>query len=303
MSATLLEIVQRAAGELGLTVPSSVVGNQALDVTQLYYLVNGLGNDLMRGYIWQSANAQHIVTVTYTTITGDTTLNSSSLTNVSSISGIDTNYGVAGAGINQACYVASAPSGTTIPLSQPATSTNVGATYTLTKVKYAMPSDYDRQINRTHWDKSKHWEMLGPETAQEWEWLISGYIATGPRIRYRIFGDYFQIWPFTASTDTLGFEYISNGWAFNAAGTVRSSQFTADDDYCMFPDRLMVTGLKLRYFDAKGFDSTALQLTYDSQLNIAQANDAGARTLSMNPKFSSVLITADNTPDSGYGQT
>jgi hypothetical protein len=25
--------------------------------------------------------------------------------------------------------------------------------------------------------------MLGPEDAQQWEWLLSGYISTGPRIR------------------------------------------------------------------------------------------------------------------------
>jgi hypothetical protein len=76
-----------------------------------------------------------------------------------------------------------------------------------------MPSDYDRKIDRTDWDKTKHWEMLGPETAQQWEWLLSGYISTGPRIRYRIFGGYFQIWPMVTTADTLGFEYVSNAWA------------------------------------------------------------------------------------------
>ena len=297
---TYLELIQQASGEMGLAVPSYIQNNSATDVVQLSYLLNGLGNDLMRDYDWQDINKQYIFTVTYTTITGDTTINSSNLTNVSSIAGIDTTYGVAGLGINQACYVNSAPSGNTIPLSQPATSTNVGATYTLTKVKYAMPSDYDRQIDRTHWDKTKHWEMLGPETAQQWEWLISGYIATGPRIRYRIFGDYFQIWPFTASSDTLGFEYIGNGWAFSSSGTAQTSM-VADTDYCMFPNRLMVNGLKLRYFDAKGFDSTALQLAYQRELNIAKGNDSGSQTLSFAPKISGILITPANVPDSGYG--
>jgi hypothetical protein len=303
-NSTLIQLVQQAAGELGIPVPVSIAGNQALDVVQLYYLINGLGNDLMRQYIWQDLNRQYILTVEFTTITGDTTINTSNLTNCSSIVGIDTTYGISGAGINQACYVGSAPSGTTIPLSQPATSTNAGQTYTLTKVKYAMPSDYDRQIDRTHWDKTKHWEMLGPETAQQWEWLISGYISTGPRIRYRIFGDYFQIWPFTASAETIGFEYITKNWVFGAGSidnTPNQSSFTLDTDTCMFSDRLMVNGLKLRYYDAKGLDSTALQIAFQSELDIAKANDAGSLTLSFAPQVSTILITGANIPDSGYG--
>lgn len=305
-NSTLLQLVQQAAGELGIPIPLSVAVNTALDAVQLYYLINGLGNDLMRQHIWQDLNRQYIVTVSYTTITGDTVINTSNLTNASSIVGLDTTYGISGAGINQACYVQSAPSGATIPLSQPATSTNTGQTYTLTKVKYTMPTDYDRQIDRTHWDKTKHWEMLGPETAQQWEWLISGYISTGPRIRYRIFGDYFQIWPFVASAETIGFEYISRYWVFGAGSidnTPNQQRFTTDTDTCMFPDRLMVNGLKLRYYDAKGLDSTALQIAYQSELDIAKANDAGSATLSFAPRQSGVLITSDNIQDSNYGLT
>ena len=169
MSSTMLQLIQQATGEMGLNVPTYVAGNTQQDVVQQLALLNACGREISRAYIWQALSKQNIITVSYTTITGDTTSGSSSLTNCSSISGIDTTYQISGAGINQATYVASAPSGSTITLSQPATSSNVGATYTLGKVKYAMPSDYDRQIDRTHWDKSKHWEMLGPETAQQWE--------------------------------------------------------------------------------------------------------------------------------------
>lgn len=300
MSMTMLEIIQQAVGEMGSgTVPSYVAGNTNQDTVQQFYLLNGLGQSLSRDFIWQALNSQYIFTVEYTTITGDVTSGSSNLTNASSIVGIDTTYGIQGSGINQACYVNSAPSGTTIPLSQPATGTYTGATYTLTKVKYTMPTDYDRQIDRTHWDKTKHWEMLGPETAQQWEWLISGYISTGPRIRYRIFGSYFQIWPFTASSEVLGFEYISKAWARTSANAPINA-FVSDDDTCVFPDRLMVAGLKSRYFKAKGFPDVYEQ-EYKEQLSIAFSNDAGSQTLSFAPRVSGILITQANIPDSGYG--
>lgn len=304
-NATLLQIVQRATGEMGLAVPTSVAGNTAADSVQLLALLNGLGGDLVRDHEWQQINRQHIFTVTSTTIQADTTMNSASLTNCSSILGIDGTYQISGPGINQATYITAAGSGATLPLSQVATGSFTQQTYSVGKVKYAMPADWDRQIDRTHWDKSKHWEMLGPETAQQWEWLISGYISTGPRIRYRIFGNYFQIWPLVTTAEQLGFEYLSQNWVLSTAVTDNVpdlSQFTSDTDTCIYKDRLMVTGLKLRYFQAKGFDTAALAEDFNMQYDNAVSTDAGSPILSMATRPSSVLISYANIPDSGFGQ-
>jgi len=299
MSLSMLQIVQAATGEMGLSVPASVAGNSTQDVVQTLALLNSVGREIVREHEWQALNKQNLITTAYTTITGDTTVGGTSITNASSISGIDTTYMVSGLGINQATYVNSAPSGVTIPLSQPTTSANTGATYTLMKVKYAMPADYDRKIDNTDWDKTKHWLMLGPQTAQQWEWLISGYISTGPRIRYRIFGNYFQTWPGLSSADILGFEYMGNGWATDTSGTSKSS-LTVDTDTCIFPDDLMIVALKNKYFKVKGF-GPIFQDEYDRSLSIAKANDAGSKTLSMAPRMSQVLIGYGNIPDSGYG--
>jgi len=297
---TMLQLIQAATGEMGVPVPTYVAGNTNQDVIQQLALLNAVGREIARQYIWQAITKQYILTVSYTTITADTTSGSTSLTNCSSIAGIDSTYQISGTGLNQATFVSGTPSGTTITLSQPATSTNTGQTYTLGKVRYSMPSDYDRQIDRTHWDKSKHWEMLGPETAQQWEWLISGYISTGPRIRYRIFGNYFQIWPLVSTAEVIGFEYISNGWASDVSGTAKTS-FTVDTDTCIFPDALMVLALKKKYFEVKGFDSSQFTKDYQQQLDIAKANDGGSLTLSMNPRISTILIGWEQIPDSGFG--
>ncbi len=299
---TVLQLVQQATAEMGLSVPTTLATNTSRDAVQLLALTNAVGYELQREFIWQSLNKQYIFDVEVITLTGDTVEGVASITNASSISGVDDTYQVVGTGINQATYVLGTPSGATIGLTQPATSTATGTTFTLTKSKYAMPSDYDRQIDRTHWDKSKHWEMLGPETAQQWEWLISGYISTGPRVRYRIFGGYFQIWPALGSQEVLGFEYISNAWATSAAGVAKTS-FTVDTDTCIFPDRLMVIGLKLKYYEAKNFDTTAYLRDFTNQKSIAFANDAGSPTLAMSPTPSGVLISWGNVPDSNYGPT
>ena len=295
----MLQLVQYATQEMGLPSPSSVAGNQTQDVVQELALLNAAGRQLLREYQWQAVNKAYTFTVQFTTITADTTLNSSTLTNCSSIVGIDETYQISGPGINQATYITGAGTGATLPLSQPATSSTTGGNYTLTKVKYAMPSDYDRQIDNTHWDKSKHWIMLGPETPQQWEWLISGYISTGPRVRYRIFGNFFQIWPCIGTNDVLGFEYISNAWVMDAAGNPKSS-FTADTDTCIFPDALMVLALEKKYYEAKGLGPT-YDNDYSMQLSIAQSADSGSATLSFAPSPAGVLLTWNNIPDSNYG--
>ena len=194
-----------------------------------------------------------------------------------------------------------------VPMTTPAATTGIIQFYhtqptlfTFQKVKYAMPSDYDASIPRTHWDKSKRWEMLGPEDAQQWEWLLSGYISTGPRIRWRIFQGKFQIWPGVSYNEVLGFEYRSKAWVESNAGVAKNS-FTADTDTCIYPDRLMVLGTKLKYFEAKGFDTTAMYRDYLTELETCIAQNTSAANLSFAPRPGTVLIGYDNIPDSGYG--
>lgn len=296
----MLQLVQQAMLEMGLPSPTVVAASGDDQVKQMLALLNACGYELQRQHQWQAITKSKIITTSSTTLVGNTTLGSSTVSGIASTAGIDTTYQISGTGINQATFVDAVPSGTTLTLSQAATATATGTTFTLGKVKYSMPSDYDRKIDRTDWDKSKHWEMLGPETAQQWEWLLSGYISTGPRIRYRILGGYFQIWPMVTTGDVLGFEYISNAWAADSGGTAKTS-FTADTDTCIFPDRLMVLGLKKKFFEVKGFDSGAYERDYQMELSISKANEAGSPTLSMAPRVSTVLIGWENIPDSNYG--
>lgn len=302
MASTMLQLITSVYNETGQSVaPTAVAGNSNTDVLQTLALMNAVGNYLVRRHEWQALTASHRFYTTYYSYTGNSTLNSLNLTGMSLIVGLDSNFQVSGTGINQDTNVVSA-SGTTVVLDQQAQATATGTTFTFGQTKYPMPSDFDRQINRTHYDKSKHWPILGPETAQEWEWLKSSYISTGPMTRYRILGGKFQIWPIPTTNAYLGFEYISNYWvSVTGASATSKSAFTVDTDTCVFPDRLMITGTKLRYFSVKGFDTTAYQKEFDDELARSIGYDGGKRTLSYSPRMSSVLVTQNNIPDSGYG--
>lgn len=299
MSATMLQLIQQATGEMGLSVPSSVASNTTPDVVQQLALLNAVGYEINREWQWQAQSKINMITTAVVTTTGTLVNGSAVVTAIPSTASLSTLFQASGVGVNNATYIQSVDGATQITMTQPATASGTAVSLSFSQVRYTMPSDYDRQIDRTHWDKTQHWEMLGPETAQQWEWLTSGYISTGPRVRYRIFGGYFQIWPALGVVHSLGFEYLSNAWALSVASVAKTS-FTVDTDTCIFPDRLMVLGLKRKYFSIKGF-APSFDNDYMMQLDIAKAGDAGNAMLSMNPKQSNVLIGYENIPDSGYG--
>ena len=99
---------------------------------------------------------------------------------------------------------------------------------------------------------------------------------------------------------SLGFEYRSKGFVRSATNEVKNS-FTADSDTTVLDDTVIVLGTKLKYFQIKGFDTTALYQDYMRYLNVAKANDKGSATLSFAPYPSKVLIGYANIPDTGYG--
>jgi hypothetical protein len=299
MGSTMVELIQECTKELGIPTPSSVAGNNSQDVVQLLALMNAGGYELLRRADWRELTRQHTFYTEATTATGNWVNGVAAITGLASTAGLDTTYQVQGVGIPNATYVTSVGP-TSVTLNYQTTETVVGGQVIFQKVKYGLPADYVSTVNRTHWDKSKRWEMLGPESPQQWEWLLSGYISTGPRIRWRLLGKYFQIWPGMNGGELLGFEYRSKAWAEAADGTPQNS-FTNDNDTCIYPDRLMVLGTKLKYFEAKGFDTTALYRDYLMEFETAVAQDTAAANLSFAPRPGTVLIGYDNIPDSGYG--
>lgn len=305
-NSTLLSLMQttmQGMGVAGYGLPATVISNTNQDVVQTLALVNAEAGAVAREHQWQALRTQYLFTATYFAYTGNATINSLNLTGMSSVASLDSTFAVTGTGVAQDSYVASAAA-TTVVMNQVATASTTGGTttYTFSKVRFAPPSDFDRPVDRTQWDKSKHWEMLGPITAQQEEWLRSGYISTGPRIRYWMQQGYFQIWPPLGVTESLSYEYMSKYWIFATAATAPTKElFTVDTDTCIFPDPLMRAMIRLKYFEAKGFDTTAYLKAYNSALDLAKAHDAGNQTLAMNPRPGSILIGYGNIPDGNYG--
>lgn len=299
--ATLIQNIQDVCLELGLPVPSVAANNSDETVLQLVALLNRVGNTLVTESNWQAlAKEYRFQTVSYT-YNGNVTENTTTITGLSGTTGIDSEFQVTGNGILQDTYVTGVD-GTNVTINIPGTGTFSNTPLTFGQVAYDMPSDYDRTVNKTQYNKSNRWSVIGPKTAQEWQWIKASYITTGPRMRYRIMGDKFVIWPMATDVVTLGFEYQSNAWVVSPDGTDKQKA-TSDFDTFLFPDKLLVLGTKLKYFEIKGFDTTTLFADYNRELSKFKAQDSGADTLSMAPRYPNILLTQNNLPDTGFGNT
>jgi len=300
MSTTMLQLVQQVTAELNLAVPAYVIGNPSQDVQQILALMNRAGYDLVKEYDWQALELEYRFYTTAVTTTCNTTDGTYLLNNIPSTAGLDSTYSIVGTSIPQDTYVNNVIDANSLTSTQLASATSIGGSVTFSKTIYPLPPDYETITDNTHWDKTKHWQMLGPVDAQQWQWLKSGYISTGPRVRWRILGNTFQIWPPYNTQEYLGFEYRSKGWVRNAAGDVLNS-FQNDSDTSVLDSTVIALLTKLKYFQIKSFDTTSLQQDYVRYLNVAKANDKGSATLSFAPSPSAVLIGWANIPDTGYG--
>lgn len=315
MAATLLQIVDRAWDEMDLgSTPSTVISNTDNAVKQMLNLLNGIGLELVREHEWQAITKEYRFTTVYYTYTADLTLDNTTISTLSSTTGLTstpTYFMVTGEGIPEDTFLVSVNAGAfTAVLSRAPTATATTVSLTFSQVIYAMPSDYDRLVDQTQWDKDAHWQLLGPTSGQGWQWMKAGVIATGPRVRFRVLADKFQLWPPLGVARYLGFEYVRNQWVTATGGSDTSkTSFTVDTDTCIFPDRLMIESLKLRMARAGGFEW--LLKTYQPRdiasgfacriLDNAKASDAAAPLLSMAPRPTARLLGDDNIPDGGYG--
>lgn len=300
-NSTMLQLVQQVCNEIGIVAPTAVVTNTSQDIIQILALLNACGYELLRKADWRALTKPYTFFTSFTTTTGTYNTSAQTITNIPSTAGLDTTYMIVGNGFPNATFIQSVDSPTQVTASGFSTQNVTNGTVYFQKVKYAFPTDYDAIVPRTQWDKSKHWEMLGPEDAQQWEWLLSGFISTGPRVRWRLYGSYFQIWPGFSNAENLGFEYRSKGWVIATDGVTVKNSFTVDTDTCIYQDRLMVLMTKLKYFEAKGFDTTAMYRNWMTELETDIAQDTSFANLSFAPKPGNILIGYDNIPDTGYG--
>lgn len=289
MPTTLLDIAQSVVNELGLPAISSVVGNSNVTARQILALANRSGDEIYQAHPWVVSQAQHIVEIGDPIITvGDTAPQSDLITNIPDTTGIEANYfAVTGTYLQQSTRVAEVIDANTVRIDMDATGLSVGAEMIFARDTYDVPDEFKWFANRTMWDRTNHWELIGPISPQADQWQRSGIVTVGPRRRWRQIGTNptsWRLWPPpTASNDypaTMVFEYNSRFWVADALG-VRQVKFTADTDYPVIDAQAIILAVKWRLWAAKGFEYGAMQAESNDYVSRLAARDGGSPDLSL----------------------
>jgi hypothetical protein len=292
MSYTLLQLVDQMSAELGLTQPPSVIGSSNNQTVQILALANRLGKDLVRDYEWQRLVQAYIwQTQVAVSTTGNITANSKVITNIPSTAALQVGNVITGTGQAPYAEILTIDSSTQVTLNTPVTTSTASVSMTFAKQDYDLPDGYDRMISDTNWDRTDHWRNLGPKSSQDWQFLQGGIISIGPRERFRIYNNKFRIFQALTTVYNFSFEYVSNYWVC-ATGSDQGSKsaYTADTDTSIFPDDLMLAGLKFYFLKAKKLDYAIELGEFMRALSYCKAQDQPVSAMSLAPVGMNQLV-------------
>lgn len=303
-------MVNAAQAELGLPQSTTIVAPTDNTGTQMLALANRVLDELRRMNRWTALQFEYdlVVDVAITT-TGSMVAQSHVITNIPSTAALAANlFQISGAGIPPAARIASVDSATQITMNMENVNTTdvTDVSIQFGKDTYPEPSGFDYFNNRTMWDRTNRWELLGPQSPQMDQWHRSGIVTTGPRRFFRQIGvgSNFRLWPppFEISAPLqLVFEYLSLNAVSPDGGSTYTEYFTTDTDQTILDDQAVIMGIKWMFWEIKGFGSyVTLQNRWMDYCNRLAARDGGAPTLNWVRRTDPLYLSPNNVQDGYY---
>lgn len=170
---------------------------------------------------------------------------------------------------------------------------------------YDMPPGWSYFIDQTQWDRTNHWPLLGPKSAAEWAWLKGGLLASFPRMRYRVMGNKFEVFPVPESNSEfkLAMEYVTENWVQDTTvnpDAPTQAMVKKDGDVVWYQPWLMVKYTKLKWMQLKNFPSEAAAADFQRMFESLKGKDTGAQVLSMVPQRTPFFIGPWSVPDGNW---
>lgn len=310
---TILEMVQQAQAELGLPQSTNVFTADDATGLQMSALANRTVDELRRKHPngWSTLQAEYNIKVSVPVeTTGSMTAGSNQITGIPGTSNIVADYfSVSGTGIPQGTRVVSVDSSSQVTLNMCNTNTSTVTDVDLifSQDTYPIPTGFDWFQNRTMWDRTNRWELIGPDSPQMDQWHRSGIVATGPRRHFRRVGpttNCFRLWPPPVEISAplqLAFEYMSLFAVIEGGtGNTYKQYFTTNTDQALLDESAIIMGIKWMFWEAKGFGAyVPLQNRWVDYVDRLIARDRAAPTLNLVRRVHPIFISPANVPD-GY---
>lgn len=143
----------------------------------------------------------------------------------------------------------------------------------------AIPSDFNRFVPETFFNRTRKRPVFGPISAQDWQFTQAVTTSTITE-NFRVRGDTIYITPTPTADDTYAYEYISNKWCESAGGTAQAL-WAADTDVGILSEEVMTLGIVWRSLRGSGFDYAEPFRTYEMAKMRAQGRDGSKRRINM----------------------
>lgn len=172
--------------------------------------------------------------------------------------------------------------------------------------KYPLPDDFSYMINQTQWDRTNNVAVGGPLSAQRWTYLEGRDLVS--QTIYATFREVeFEFWLFPQPPPEgldINFEYMSTNWVLvNGQTGMFSDKVVQAADVVLYQSHLFERALKLRFLEARGFDTTVAANQYETAMISWLGKDKGAPVLNAGARYTGIpyLDGLNNTPDTNYG--
>ena len=145
--------------------------------------------------------------------------------------------------------------------------------------KYPLPDDFLQMIDQTGWERSENVPLFGPLSAQDWTYLLGrDLVSYTIYASFRIHDGQFQIFPQPPPEGlNINFEYQSANWVDDEGGGTLTDTLDSGSDVVLFDRTLASRYLKVKWLEAKGFDTTKAQDDFDAVFGSITSKDKGHR--------------------------
>ena len=154
--------------------------------------------------------------------------------------------------------------------------------------EYAFPVDFYAPLLETQYDQGRHWQLIGPISDEEWNYILYAPGGASSNIQYRIFGPslaqystakMMKFTPTPSDVRTISFDYITTSMFYPASwtpGTTVYETVAADTYVSMFDDDIIISGLKYYYKESRGVEFDKDQKDFNRKLGNARARWIGS---------------------------
>jgi len=167
---------------------------------------------------------------------------------------------------------------------------------------YALPSDFDRLVLETSYNRSDNDILTGPISSSEYQLVNHGMATTGTTEKFRLKAASnalkFELDPTPSSTQTIGFEYVSNQFCQSSGGSGQAA-WAADTDTGILDETTMEMGITWRFKAAHGLDFAEDFRQYQLEVRQAVARNGSSPVLQLDDARK--LIVGPYQSDGNYG--